>query len=72
MDKVLKLNIKGYNAELDMIRGDMNSGTDFLAQIEAREKERTGIKNLKIKYCPKKLWIKIGHDKLGLSQKCFD
>ncbi len=41
---------KGYNAELDMIRGDMNSGTDFLAQIEAREKERTGIKNLKVRY----------------------
>ena len=41
---------KGYNAELDMIRGDMNSGTDFLARIEAREKERTGIKNLKVRY----------------------
>ena len=41
---------KGYNAELDMLRGDMTDGTNFLLDIEAREKERTGIKNLKVKY----------------------
>lgn len=41
---------EGYNSELDILRGDMNSGTGFLAEIEAREKERTGIKNLKVKY----------------------
>ena len=41
---------KGYNAELDMLRGDMTDGTNFLADIEAREKERTGIKTLKVKY----------------------
>ena len=41
---------KGYNAELDMLRGDMTDGADFLLNIEARERERTGIKNLKVKY----------------------
>ena len=41
---------KGYNAELDMLRGDMTDGTNFLADIESREKERTGIKTLKVKY----------------------
>jgi len=41
---------KGYNAELDMIRGDVSGGTDLLADIEMRERERTGIKNLKVKF----------------------
>ena len=41
---------KGYNAELDMLRGDMTDGTNILTEIETREKERTGIKNLKVKY----------------------
>ncbi len=41
---------KGYNSELDMIRGDIEGGTNFLADIEAREKERTGIKTLKVKF----------------------
>ena len=41
---------KGYNSELDMLRGDMTDGTNFLADIEARERERTGIKTLKVKY----------------------
>ncbi len=41
---------KGYNAELDMLRGDMTDGANFLIDIEMREKERTGIKNLKVKY----------------------
>ncbi len=41
---------RGYNAELDEIYYIMNSGKDFLLEIEAREKEATGIKNMKIKY----------------------
>ena len=41
---------KGYNEELDMIRGDMSGGTDLLADIEMRERERTGIKNLRVKF----------------------
>ena len=40
----------GYNEELDQIRCVLNGGTDFIAKIEAREKERTGIKNLRVKY----------------------
>ena len=41
---------RGYNEELDEIYYIMNSGKDFLLEIEAREKEATGIKNMKIKY----------------------
>ena len=41
---------RGYNQELDEIFKIMSSGKDYLLEIEAREKERTGIKNLKIKY----------------------
>ena len=41
---------RGYNLELDEIFKIMSSGKDYLLEIEAREKERTGIKNLKIKY----------------------
>ncbi len=41
---------KGYNEELDRIRDIMQGSTDLLSEIEAREKERTGIKTLKVKY----------------------
>lgn len=41
---------RGYNQELDEIFKIMSTGKDFLLEIEAREKEKTGIKNLKIKY----------------------
>ena len=40
----------GYNSELDEIHKIMNNGKDYLLEIEAREKEITGIKNMKIKY----------------------
>ena len=40
----------GYNAELDEIRNIMNSGKDFLLDIEQREREATGIRNMKIKF----------------------
>ncbi len=40
----------GYNSEVDSLRDIMTNGTGVLAEIEAREKERTGIKNLKVKY----------------------
>ena len=40
----------GYNEELDEIRNIMNSGKDFLLDIEQRERETTGIKNMKIKF----------------------
>jgi len=40
----------GYSQELDEIRNIMNSGKDFLLDIEQREREATGIKNMKIKF----------------------
>ncbi len=40
----------GYNAELDEARKIQKSGRDFIANMEAAEKEKTGIKTLKIGY----------------------
>ncbi|MBQ4118873.1 MAG: DNA mismatch repair protein MutS [Clostridia bacterium] len=40
----------GYNEIVDTLRHDMNGGTSILAEIEAKEKERTGIKNLRVRY----------------------
>ncbi len=40
----------GYNELVDTLRHDMNCGTSVLTEIEAREKERTGIKNLRVRY----------------------
>ena len=39
-----------YSQELDEIRNIMNSGKDFLLDIEQREREATGIRNMKIKF----------------------
>lgn len=41
---------QGFDAELDKLRNVMKGGTGLLAELEAREKERTGIKNLKVGY----------------------
>ncbi|MBR6940912.1 MAG: DNA mismatch repair protein MutS [Clostridia bacterium] len=40
----------GFNAELDELRDIVNNGRGYLAEIQAREQERTGIKKLKIGY----------------------
>ena len=40
----------GYNDELDELYDISNNGKDTILNIENREKERTGIKGLKIKY----------------------
>jgi DNA mismatch repair protein MutS len=40
----------GYNPELDELVGLSSSGRDFLLQIESRERERTGIGSLKVRY----------------------
>ena len=40
----------GYNEEVDRLRHIMNGGKGVLAEIEAKEKERTGIRTLKIGY----------------------
>ena len=39
---------EGFNEELDQLRHIMNHGKDIITEIEQREKESTGIKNLKI------------------------
>ena len=41
---------EGYNDELDGLRGIISGGQDIIADIEAREREKTGIKSLKISY----------------------
>ena len=40
----------GYNAKLDELRDASRNGKDWIAQLEKREREQTGIKNLKIGY----------------------
>ena len=40
----------GFNAELDEYRDIVNNGKGYLADIQVREQERTGIKKLKIGY----------------------
>ncbi len=40
----------GYNAELDELKSLRKGGKDFVARFEEEEKERTGIKNLKVGY----------------------
>ena len=40
----------GYNAEIDELRFEMTDGKGVIARVEAQEKERTGIKNLKVGY----------------------
>lgn len=40
----------GYNQELDILRDLSDGATEFLAQLEQKEKERTGIHSLKVGY----------------------
>ena len=40
----------GYSAELDEVRSLVTGSREYLAGIESRERERTGIKNLRIGY----------------------
>ncbi len=40
----------GYNEEVDRLRRAKTEGKSWLAQLEAEEREKTGIKNLRIKY----------------------
>ena len=41
---------EGYSQELDELRQIGSHGKEYLAGLEARERERTGIKNLKVGY----------------------
>ncbi|MBQ1532029.1 MAG: DNA mismatch repair protein MutS, partial [Solobacterium sp.] len=40
----------GYNSELDEARSIQRNGRQFIVEMEAAERERTGLKNLKIGY----------------------
>ena len=40
----------GYNEEIDRLRSAKSDGKTWLANLEASERDKTGIKNLKIKY----------------------
>ena len=41
---------EGYNEEVDKLRKAKSEGKDWLADLETTEREKTGIKNLKIRY----------------------
>lgn len=41
---------RGYNLELDSLKDNSKSGKDFVVNMESEERERTGIKNLKVGY----------------------
>ncbi len=41
---------EGFSEELEELRSAKNGGADYIASLEADERERTGIKNLKIKF----------------------
>jgi DNA mismatch repair protein MutS len=41
---------KGFNAEIDELREISSSGKDFIASLQARERERSGISSLKVGY----------------------
>lgn len=40
----------GYNQELDELKAIRSGGKDFIAELENTEREKTGIKNLKVGY----------------------
>lgn len=40
----------GYNEDVDILRSDMTDGKSVIAAIEASEREKTGIKTLKVRY----------------------
>ncbi|MGO9895941.1 MAG: DNA mismatch repair protein MutS [Bryobacteraceae bacterium] len=40
----------GYDAELDELRGLKRNGQQYIAQIESRERQRTGIQSLKVRF----------------------
>ena len=41
---------EGYNEEVDRLRNAKTEGKDWLAKLEEEEREKTGIKNLRIRY----------------------
>jgi len=41
---------EGYNSEVDELRLIIENGAEYISAIESRERERTGIKNLRVRY----------------------
>ena len=41
---------EGFDADIDHLRKAKTDGKNWLAQLEEEDRERTGIKNLRIKY----------------------
>ena len=41
---------EGFNSDVDTLRNAKTEGKDWLAQLEADEREKTGIKNLRVRY----------------------
>ena len=41
---------EGFNAELDEVKSDMTNGKQLIAELEAREREATGIPKLRVGY----------------------
>lgn len=41
---------EGYNEEIDKLRAAKRDGKEWLSELQETEKERTGIKNLRIKF----------------------
>ncbi len=41
---------EGYDPEVDRLRGILSGGKGFIAELETREKEKTGIRTLKVGY----------------------
>lgn len=41
---------KGYNERLDELRNIVENGSGLIVDLEARERDKTGIRNLKVKY----------------------
>lgn len=41
---------EGFSSDVDRLRSDLTGGKNYIAEIEANEKEKTGIKALKVRY----------------------
>ena len=41
---------EGYNSDIDYLRNAKSEGKNWLAELENTERERTGIKNLRVKF----------------------
>ncbi len=41
---------EGYNSQVDLLRSDLTGGKEIISNIEAAEREKTGIKTLKVRY----------------------